>query len=143
MIWAAMNVFSASCTQERYAPLPALSVTECVLDNNRHLDGRQDISFKVVSTNQGLQDSSIQSRCDCGARCNPPVVPQHSCSSLPDTTGGGGGAQEGLLYKFKNGSYLTRDCLVTKVRQLLEACGIESSKLSGHSFRIGAVTTVA
>jgi hypothetical protein len=53
------------------------------------------------------------------------------------------GAQEGLLFKYVNGSYLTRDHFVVEVRRLLEASGIESSRYSDHSFRIGAATTAA
>ena len=42
-----------------------------------------------------------------------------------------------------NGAYLTRDLFVREVRKALIAAGIDQSKYSGHSFRIGAATTAA
>ncbi len=49
----------------------------------------------------------------------------------------------GPLLRFPDGSILTRTVLVASVRKALAASGIDSSRYSGHSFRIGAVTTAA
>ena len=49
----------------------------------------------------------------------------------------------GPLLRFPNGSTLTRAILVTQVKRALTASGIDSSRYSGHSFRIGAATTAA
>ena len=40
-----------------------------------------------------------------------------------------------------NGAYLTRDLFMREVRKV--AAGVDQSKYSGHSFRIGAATTAA
>ena len=53
------------------------------------------------------------------------------------------GSQEGLLFKFRNNSPLTKSKFVAKFRQLLQQAGFDSSLYSGHSFRIGAATTAA
>ena len=50
---------------------------------------------------------------------------------------------QGPLFVFQNGSYLTRDKLVVHVRQGLTLIGVDPTCFSGHSFRIGAVTTAA
>ena len=49
----------------------------------------------------------------------------------------------GPLFVFKDGSYLTREKLVSWVRRTLNAAGMETKGFSGHSFRIGAATTAA
>ena len=53
------------------------------------------------------------------------------------------GAQKGPLFRFADGSFLTRQRFVEEVRQLLTTAGIDPSPYSGHSFRIGATTTAA
>ena len=49
----------------------------------------------------------------------------------------------GPLFIFRDGSYLTRDRLVVHLRAGLRQAGIDPSRYSGHSFRIGAATTAA
>ena len=49
----------------------------------------------------------------------------------------------GPLFIFQDGSALTRDKLVTHLRQALAHVGVDASNFSGHSFRIGAATTAA
>ena len=49
----------------------------------------------------------------------------------------------GGLFLFADGSFLTRDRFVNAVRAALERRGVDSSRYAGHSFRIGAATTVA
>ena len=49
----------------------------------------------------------------------------------------------GPLFCMANGAYLTRDLFVREVCKVLIAVGIDQSKYSGHSFRIGAATTAA
>jgi hypothetical protein len=53
------------------------------------------------------------------------------------------GAQEGPLFKFSDGSFLTRPRFVQEVRSLLTAIGVNATTYSGHSFHIGATTTAA
>ena len=47
------------------------------------------------------------------------------------------------LFMFKDRRPLTRERFVARVREVLQQIGIDQSKYSGHSFRIGAVTTAA
>ena len=49
----------------------------------------------------------------------------------------------GPLFRWKDKRALTRDDLVKRLRQVLKEAGIDSSRYSGHSFRIGAATTAA
>ena len=53
------------------------------------------------------------------------------------------GKGPGPLFCMANGAYLTRDLYVREVRKALVAAGVDQSKYSGHSFRIGAATTAA
>ena len=50
------------------------------------------------------------------------------------------GAGLGPLFCFKDGRLLTRQRFVSAVRDALEASGIQASRYSSHSFRIGAAT---
>ncbi len=47
---------------------------------------------------------------------------------------------EGPLFIFKDGRFLTRQCLVGAIREVLQAAGMNPRKFGGHSFRIGATT---
>ena len=49
----------------------------------------------------------------------------------------------GPLFIFSDGSYLTRDRLVAHLRAGLQQAGVDASRFSGHSFRIGAATMAA
>jgi len=49
----------------------------------------------------------------------------------------------GPLFIFKDGKPLTRERLVSAVRQALTQAGIPTTGYSGHSFRIGAATAAA
>lgn len=53
------------------------------------------------------------------------------------------GMEEGPLFRFKDGRFLTRQRLVEAVREALQAAGVDQAKYCGHSFRIGAATTAA
>ena len=52
------------------------------------------------------------------------------------------GMKKGPLFQFEDGRLLTTR-FVTEVRGGLQKAGIDPSKYSGHSFRIGAATTAA
>ena len=49
----------------------------------------------------------------------------------------------GPLFMFNDGSTLSRDKLILSLRQVLSATDLDTSRFSGHSFRIGAATTAA
>ena len=53
------------------------------------------------------------------------------------------GAETGPLFLYEDGFPLSRDRLVTEIRESLTACGRHPDGFSGHSFRIGAATTAA
>ena len=50
------------------------------------------------------------------------------------------GSEEGMLFKFQDGRLLTRERFVSRVREALEAAGINHKAYSGHSLRIGVAT---
>lgn len=52
-------------------------------------------------------------------------------------------ARKGPLFKFEEGCSLSRECSVVRIREVLQQVGIDQSKYSAHSFRIGAVTIAA
>ena len=53
------------------------------------------------------------------------------------------GSQSGPFFLFSNGQYLTRQRFVARLREALQAAGVDASLYAGHSFRIGAATTAA
>ena len=52
-------------------------------------------------------------------------------------------ASPGPLFLFEDGATLSRQRLVHSLHQALSMAGIDDSRYSGHSFRIGAATTAA
>ena len=53
------------------------------------------------------------------------------------------GPSEGSLFRFKDGRPLTRQRLVSKMRELTQRIGIDDQEYSSHRFHIGAATTAA
>lgn len=53
------------------------------------------------------------------------------------------GPGPGPLFRFEDGKALTRSRLVGKLREAIQAAGVDCSPYSGHSFRSGAATTAA
>ena len=53
------------------------------------------------------------------------------------------GRSPGPLFRFEVGATLSREGLVQRVREALQPSGMDMSKYSAHSFRIGAATTAA
>ena len=53
------------------------------------------------------------------------------------------GTSDGHSFRFEDGRHLTRDRFVIAVHTALVILGINPSHYAGHSFRIGAATTVA
>ncbi len=48
-----------------------------------------------------------------------------------------------ILFRIADGRYLTRQRFMAAMRDTLAEVGVECSRYSGHSFRIGAATTAA
>ena len=53
------------------------------------------------------------------------------------------GQRPGPLFLFRDGSPLSRQRLIHRVKQVLQSHGIDTTAFTGHSFRIGAATTAA
>lgn len=53
------------------------------------------------------------------------------------------GFDAGPLFRFDNGTPLTRPVFVERVRLALQQAGVDPTRFAGHSFRIGAATTAA
>ena len=53
------------------------------------------------------------------------------------------GTDEGPVFTFRDGSFLTRQRFVELVCAALRKAGVDQSRYCGHSFRIGAATTAA
>ena len=53
------------------------------------------------------------------------------------------GRRPGPFFHFKSGLPLSRELLVKRVREALLPHGVDGTKYSGHSFRIGVATTAA
>ena len=53
------------------------------------------------------------------------------------------GTSRGPLFIFGDGTHLTCGNFTSAVRKALSAAGVDTSKYTGYSFRIGAATTAA
>ena len=53
------------------------------------------------------------------------------------------GREPSPFFKFGKGTPLSRTALVSRMRTALGSSGVDASKYSGHSFRIGVATTAA
>ena len=53
------------------------------------------------------------------------------------------GSSPGPFFTFKEGTPLSRELFVARVRSALTVAGIQASQFAGHSFRIGAASTAA
>ena len=53
------------------------------------------------------------------------------------------GPSTGPLFRFQDGRPLTCQRFVVRLREVLQAIGLQPEKYADHSFRIGAATTAA
>ena len=53
------------------------------------------------------------------------------------------GCSQGPFFRWASGVPLSREMLVVKIREALKPSGVDVTRYSGHSFRIGAATTAA
>jgi len=53
------------------------------------------------------------------------------------------GTEPGLFFLYKNGQPLTKSTFTATIRKALQALGLPQENFAGHSFRIGAATSVA
>ena len=52
-------------------------------------------------------------------------------------------SQQGLLFYFQSGSFLTRGAVFDLLQDISRVAGLPSQSLKGHSFRMGAASAVA
>ena len=141
MLWAAMCLcfFGFLRAGEAVAP-------ETNFDASQHLT-YADIAVDDLADPKQLQVNIKQSKTDpfrLGVkvwigRTGGDLCPVAAILSYMALRGPG----EGPLFRFQNGNPLTRQRLVTRRQEVLQRVGIDCSKYSGHSFRIGAATTAA
>ena len=142
MVWAAMNMCFfgflragevCSPTGSSYDPTWHLCVSDLALDSHS-APTRLSITIKASKTDPFRTGTTItlgktgQQLCPLTA-----ILPYVAAR----------GTQDGPLFRFQDGSFLTRDRFVAEVRRLLSAAGVDPKPYSGHSFRIGAATTAA
>ena len=113
--------------------------------------------FTCRSPNTPADDTLSVSDISIDSRVNPQVLIVRLRHSKTDPFGAGVNlylgrigntlcpvaAVPGPLFHFQDGTPLSRTHLVTHIRDALSCTGIDASQFSGHSFRIGAVSTAA
>ena len=141
MLWAVMclcfsgflRVGEAVAPEENFDPSQHLTYKDIAVDNLAD-PMRMEVNIKQSKTDPFRAGVKVWIGRTRGDLC--PVAAVLAYMAL---RGPGGGP----LFRFQNGSPLTRQKLVSKLREVLQKVGIDCSKYSGHSFRIGAATTAA
>ena len=119
---------------EEYDPSAHLSYGDVTLDS-RESPSVAQVNIKASKTDPFRKGVSIYI-----GRTNNGLCPVAALAAYFASRGSG----PGPFFRFSNGSPLTRESFVTKVRDALLVAGIENpSHYAGHSFRIGAATTAA
>ena len=90
-----------------------------------------------ICTDKTIQNGSVSKGCDSG------VVPVNKEAVSGGSIEGTQDNRVGPLFSFKDDRLLTRSRLVSAVQEALEVAGVGGTGISGHSFRIGAVTKAA
>lgn len=77
---------------------------------------------------------AIKGKADCKQFCPVKALWQFVCMR---------GSEEGPLFIFLDGTFVSRSFFSEKLRQCLVFCGYDTKVYKGHSFRIGAASTAA
>ena len=120
-------------SHQAYDPSTHLSFKDLALDNVKN-PTIMELHLKASKTDPFRKGISIFI-----GRTNDDICPVAAMLAYIVTRGG----DDGPLFRLKNGHPLTRGYFVSTVRAGLSSGGIDHSKYSGHSFRIGAATTAA
>ena len=107
--------------------------------NDIAIDNHQNPSIVQVVLKQSKTDPFRKGVCIYLGRTNVDLCPVSAVLAYVTVRPTGSGP----FFVFKDGSYLTRDLLVSCIRRALAAAGMDTKGYSGHSFRIGAATTAA
>ena len=125
---------------------------EVVAPDDSNFDPAQHLSFRDITVDSLTCPSCLsvkikQSKTDpfrvgvtvIVGRTREDLCPIAAVLAYMTIRGSGGGP----LFYFKDGRCLTRQRLVSKLREILQRSGIDHQKYSGHSFCIGVATTAA
>lgn len=118
---------------KQYEPGGHLSVGDVMLDSP------STPSVIRVRIKQSKTDPFRKGVLICLGRTNNDLCPVGAVSAYLAVRG----STPGPFFLLANGSPLSREVLVDRVRAALVPSGLDTSHYSGHSFRIGAATTAA
>ena len=116
-----------------YDPSVHLSIKDISVDNSSN-PSSMCIKIKQSKTDPFCRDIDLFVGKTNSSLCPVSAALNYLCTR---------GMETGPLFRFRDGKVLTRQRFVTAVKAGLDKAGIDSSKYSGHSFRIGAATTAA
>lgn len=120
-------------SMEDFDPEAHLSLADIALDSH------SSPSLMRVRIKQSKTDP-FRKRVDIYlGRATPPLCPISAMVAFLDARG----SCPGTLFRFTDGSPLSRLRLVDCVRSCLRQAGLDERAYAGHSFRIGAATTAA
>jgi len=124
-----------------------LRAEEAVIESDSAFNASQHLSFANIAQPSFIKVRIKQSKTDPfrvgvdviightgGKLCPVPAVLNYLAKKGPGP---------GLLFRFEDGQPLTRQRLISSMREILQKVGIDRSKYSGHSFWIGATTIAA
>lgn len=120
-------------SESAYDPAVHLSITDVSLDSQTNA---QVIAIRIKASKT---DSFRKGVTVYLGRTSPEVCPVAAILSYIGVRG----TSPGPLFKFSDGSPLTRDSFVRQLRAALSPSGVDPAQYSGHSFRIGTATSTA
>ena len=142
MLWAAsLTTFFSFCrsgeitveNETKYNPNTHLSFSDLAVDNAA-TPSVISLNIKCSKTDQGRVGCQVVL-----GRTGDDLCP---VSALVDYLGRRGGSS-GALFRWQDGTPLSKMRFVEAVRQALTAAQLPAQDYAGHSFRIGAATTAA
>ena len=142
MLWAAaclcfagfLRSGEATCPSEQsFDPATHLCFTDVAV-NSRAAPTALRVTIKASKTDPFRQGVTLHIGVAGGALCPVAAILRYMVAR---------GNEEGPLFCWEDGRYLTRDRFVKSVRAALTRAGYKAENYSRHSFRIGAATTAA
>ena len=118
---------------DSYDPSVHLSINDISVDDSKN-PSMMSIKIKQSKTDPFPKGISLFVGKTYSALCPISAMLSYLCAR---------GMEAGPLFWFQDGKVLTRQRFVMAVREGLDKVGINSSKYSGHSFRIGVAITAA
>ena len=116
-----------------YDPAVHLCVGDIAIDDP-HIPSRIQVSIKQSKTDPFRRGVQL-----CIGKTGTKLCPVAALLDFLSVRG----STAGFLFRYEDGSLLTRQRLVSAVRAALENAGLDQSRYCGHSFRIGAATEAA